>query len=73
MFNRLQELLMPHDSPGSLYRPQSMEQSEMADQALKQLNQARHAAERFIAERPIICLAAALTLGVLIGWYVKRK
>lgn len=73
MFNRLQELLTPHDSPASFYRHHSLEQSEIADQALKQLTHARRAAERLIAERPIVCLAAAITLGVLLGWFAKRK
>ena len=30
------------------------------------------AVERFIARRPGVCLGAALSVGIVLGWWVKR-
>ena len=29
--------------------------------------------ERFVADRPGLCLGTALSLGIALGWWVKRK
>jgi hypothetical protein len=29
--------------------------------------------ERFVARRPRLCLAAAMSLGIALGWWVKRS
>ena len=39
----------------------------------KKFDQLRQQAEGFIAKRPEVCLAVALTLGVALGWIVKRR
>lgn len=33
----------------------------------------RRPIESYIAEHPVICIAAALTLGAIVGWFVKRR
>ena len=30
------------------------------------------AVERFVAQRPGLCLGAALSVGIVLGWWVKR-
>lgn len=29
--------------------------------------------ERFVARRPGVCLGAALSVGIVLGWWVKRQ
>jgi ElaB/YqjD/DUF883 family membrane-anchored ribosome-binding protein len=31
------------------------------------------AVERFVADQPGLCLGAAATAGILLGWWVKRR
>ena len=33
----------------------------------------RTRAETLIAEHPLVCIAAALTLGATLGWLIKRR
>lgn len=33
----------------------------------------RQQLETCIAEHPVICIAAAVTLGAIAGWFVKRR
>ena len=46
--------------------------NEWAGVARKGLSQSALSIERFVAQRPGFCLAAALSLGIAIGWWVKR-
>lgn len=43
------------------------------DAAGKQLNNLREVIEGYIADYPGVALGAAVTVGVFIGWLVKRK
>ena len=45
---------------------------EWADVARKGLSQSAQSIERFVAQRPGFCLGAALSVGIAIGWWVKR-
>ena len=33
----------------------------------------RHSVETWIAEHPVACIAAAITLGAALGWLIKRR
>jgi hypothetical protein len=39
----------------------------------KGLSQSARSIERFVAGRPRFCLAAALSAGIALGWWVKRR
>lgn len=39
----------------------------------ERLSQSVRPIERFIAKRPFFCLAAALSAGITLGWWVKRR
>ena len=45
---------------------------EWADVARKGLSQSAQSIERFVAQRPGFCLGAALSVGIALGWWVKR-
>jgi hypothetical protein len=46
---------------------------EWVDIARKGLSQSVQSIERFVAQRPRFCLAAALSVGIALGWWVKRS
>ena len=45
---------------------------EWVDMARKGLSQSVQSIERFVAQQPGFCLGAALSVGVALGWWVKR-
>jgi hypothetical protein len=45
---------------------------EWVDMARKGLSQSARSIERFVAQRPCFCLGAALSVGIALGWWVKR-
>lgn len=46
---------------------------ERVDMARKGLSQSVQWIERFVAQRPGVCLGAALSFGIALGWWVKRS
>jgi hypothetical protein len=54
-----------------------MAAAHLHDRQVENATQLREAAERrvlqFIAAHPGLCLGAALSVGMAIGWWVKRK
>jgi hypothetical protein len=42
------------------------------DMATRGLSQSVHSIERFVAQQPAFCLGAALSVGVVLGWWAKR-
>jgi ElaB/YqjD/DUF883 family membrane-anchored ribosome-binding protein len=34
---------------------------------------AAKAVEDYVAKRPAVCLGVAITVGVLVGWFIKRR
>ena len=46
---------------------------EWVDMARKGLSQSVQSIERFVAQRPGFCLGAALSVGIALGWWVKRS
>ena len=49
-----------------------LKRGEWADVARKQLSQSVQLIERFVAQRPGFCMGAALSVGIALGWWVKR-
>jgi len=45
---------------------------ECVDMARKRPSRIVRAIERFVAHRPGLCLGAALSVGIALGWWVKR-
>jgi hypothetical protein len=41
--------------------------------ARKGLSVSVQSIERFVARRPGVCLGAALSVGIVLGWWVKRQ
>jgi len=66
MNNRLEDLL-PCDNPPRGRVPR--ENSAVRDEA----EQYARLAGRWSLAHPVECLAAALAVGVLIGWFLKRR
>jgi ElaB/YqjD/DUF883 family membrane-anchored ribosome-binding protein len=50
-----------------------LENGESADMARKGASQIVRAIERFVAQRPGFCIGAALSVGIALGWWVKRQ
>ena len=50
-----------------------LENGEFVAMARKGPSRIVRAVERFVAQRPGFCLAVALTVGVALGWWVKRQ
>ena len=46
---------------------------ELVGMAQKGPSRMVRAIERFVARRPGFCLAAAISIGVALGWWVKRR
>jgi ElaB/YqjD/DUF883 family membrane-anchored ribosome-binding protein len=49
------------------------ELADLADATRRQLADAGRAVEAFVAAHPAACLAAAVSMGILFGWWVKRQ
>jgi len=49
------------------------EGNDPADAMYRQLEAARQSAEEFIASHPAACLGAAVSIGILLGWWIKRQ
>lgn len=45
---------------------------EWGDMARKGLSRSVQSIERFVAQRPGLCLGAAISVGIALGWWVKR-
>ena len=50
-----------------------LENGEVVGMARKGASQIVREIERFVARRPAICLGAALSVGIALGWWVKRR
>jgi ElaB/YqjD/DUF883 family membrane-anchored ribosome-binding protein len=50
-----------------------LENGEAVDMARQGATQIVRKIEQFVARRPAICLAAALSFGIALGWWVKRR
>lgn len=46
---------------------------EAAEAAKEQLEKLSSTAEGLIRRYPTACLGVGLTLGVMVGWYIKRR
>jgi ElaB/YqjD/DUF883 family membrane-anchored ribosome-binding protein len=46
---------------------------EFVDPAQKRPSRIVRAIERFVAQRPGFCLGTALSVGIALGWWVKRQ
>jgi len=46
---------------------------EWVDMVRKGLSQSVQSIERFVAQRPGFCLGAAISVGMALGWWVKRQ
>ena len=57
---------------GSGRFPLELNSGEWVDMARKGLSQSVQSIERFVAQQPAFCLGAALSVGVALGWWVKR-
>lgn len=44
-----------------------------SDSVRERVSQVRDTVEHLVAERPVLFLASAAGLGILLGWWVKRK
>jgi ElaB/YqjD/DUF883 family membrane-anchored ribosome-binding protein len=49
------------------------EEREATPEVMVRAEDWRTRAETWIAEHPLTCIAAALTLGATIGWLIKRR
>ena len=49
-----------------------LKRGEWADVARKQLSKSVQSIERLVAQRPGFCMGAALSVGIALGWWVKR-
>jgi ElaB/YqjD/DUF883 family membrane-anchored ribosome-binding protein len=63
--NRISEHLPTEKSAGSAI-PSLPDLSKASEQVFK-------AAQTFVAERPIACLAGAFATGMVIAWFIKRS
>jgi hypothetical protein len=43
------------------------------DAARSGLSRSVQSIERFVAQRPGVCLGAALSVGIALGWWLKRQ
>ena len=50
-----------------------LENGEAVDLARQKTSQIVREIEQFVARRPAICLGAALSVGIALGWWVKRQ
>ena len=50
-----------------------LENGEIVGMARTGASQLVRTIERFVARRPAICLGAALSVGIALGWWVKRR
>ena len=50
-----------------------LDQGEFAAIARKRPSRIVRAIDRFVAQRPGFCLGAALSVGIALGWWVKRR
>ncbi len=67
MKNRIPDYLLA-SAPESSTAP-----IEMLHAAQKQLDQRRRWIEAYIQEHPAVGIGAALCIGVLVGWIIKRR
>ena len=49
-----------------------LNKGEWADVARKQFAQSVQSIERLVAQLPGFCMGAALSVGIALGWWVKR-
>ena len=68
---RIARLESATDGPGR--SSIGLNSGEWADVARKGLSQSARSIERFVAQRPGFCLGAALSAGITLGWWVKRR
>ncbi len=50
-----------------------LNRGKWVDMARTGLSQSVQSIERFVAQRPGLCLGAALSVGIALGWWVKRS
>jgi hypothetical protein len=64
-----------HRSNGKSHRAPTAAVTRLPPPAATSTNVAevRHSVETWIAEHPVVCIAAALTLGAALGWLIKRR
>jgi hypothetical protein len=67
---RLARPELSKDAPGR--SSLGLDSAEWANAARKGLSQSVQSIERFVARRPGFCLGAALSVGIALGWWVKR-
>lgn len=41
--------------------------------AARPATEIRHTVEGWVAEHPVACIAAAVALGAMLGWIIKRR
>ncbi len=58
---------------GAGQSPPELDQVEIVAIARKQPSRIAAAIDRFLAQRPGFCLGAALSVGIALGWWVKRR
>lgn len=70
MKNRIpnDRFIFPHQLPRTPTAP-----TDLLHVTQKQLDQRRRWIETYVQEHPAVGMGAALCLGVLIGWFIKRK
>ena len=49
-----------------------LDRGELLGMARKEPSRIVRAVKRFVAQRPGFCLGAALSVGIALGWWVKR-
>ena len=49
------------------------ESGEVVDMARQKASRIVREIEQFVARRPAICLGVALSFGIALGWWVKRR
>jgi len=49
------------------------EGGDLGDAMSRQFEAARRSAEKFIAAHPAACLGTAVSIGILLGWWIKRQ
>jgi hypothetical protein len=68
------QILRPESSNGGAGRSSlGLEKGERGGMARKGPIQIVRSLERFVARRPGFCLAAALSVGIALGWWMKRQ
>jgi hypothetical protein len=68
------QIARPERSNGGSARSSlRLDYGEAVDTARKKASQMVQEIERFVARRPGFCLGAALSFGIALGWWMKRR